>query len=242
MSANKSKDPSPWLHEEPKRSSHWTEIEDRILKQGVARHGVNHWDEVAKMIWTRRSAEECRARWAELVPLLHDSLARRESRSEQQERRKRSVTTSASVSVLKTSQHQEAAHFEPLSTSVLKLKQQRQESREEFTEITAQVESGTEPSTSTTEVPSTTITSLSSVGSAQAAGPVSRSRRHTEPGVPSYQTAAGPSRGREQHEWLAPHPLMPGRSRNPSVSSRNTPATRNRDASAKITPEEKQSW
>ncbi|KAI1496381.1 hypothetical protein F5X99DRAFT_414152 [Biscogniauxia marginata] len=52
----------------------WSEIEDKILKEAVSRHGVNQWDGVARLIWTK-SADECRARWAELVPVLHDNLA-----------------------------------------------------------------------------------------------------------------------------------------------------------------------
>ncbi|KAI5925064.1 hypothetical protein F4810DRAFT_87102 [Camillea tinctor] len=53
---------------------HWSEIEDKILKEAVSRHGVNQWDGVARLIWTK-SADECRARWAELVPVLHEHLA-----------------------------------------------------------------------------------------------------------------------------------------------------------------------
>ncbi|KAI0599079.1 hypothetical protein F4775DRAFT_552812 [Biscogniauxia sp. FL1348] len=53
---------------------HWSEIEDKILKEAVSRHGVNQWDGVARLIWTK-TADECRARWAELVPVLHENLA-----------------------------------------------------------------------------------------------------------------------------------------------------------------------
>ncbi|KAI1638384.1 hypothetical protein F4809DRAFT_260995 [Biscogniauxia mediterranea] len=52
----------------------WSEIEDKILKEAVSRHGVNQWDGVARLIWTK-TADECRARWAELVPVLHENLA-----------------------------------------------------------------------------------------------------------------------------------------------------------------------
>ncbi|KAI0137759.1 hypothetical protein F4776DRAFT_623346 [Hypoxylon sp. NC0597] len=231
MSTNTSKDTSLGLHEEPKQSSRWTEIEDSILKQGVARHGVSHWDDVAKMIWTRKSAEECRARWAELVPLLHDSLARRESDLEQYEHRKRSMTESASAS--KTSQCQEAAYFQPLLSPVVK--EQKQESREEVTETTAHAKSNTRPSTPNSQVPPTIKPPLSS-GLAPTAVSALRSRRNTEPGARPCQTAASSS-GEQKYEWLAPHPLMPGRFRNPSVSSRNTPASRNGD-DTKTAPEE----
>ncbi|OTA68325.1 hypothetical protein K449DRAFT_461188 [Hypoxylon sp. EC38] len=233
MSSNTSKDPSSGLHEEPKPSSRWTEIEDSILKQGVARHGVSHWDDVAKMIWTRKSAEECRARWAELVPLLHDSLARRESDLEQHERRKRSMTASASVS--KTPRRLEAASLEPLLSPVVK--EQNRESRVEVIETAAHVRSSTRPSTPTPQIPSTIKPPLSSSGSAPTAVSTVRSRRNTEPVARPCQTAASSSGEQNNHEWLAPHPLMPGRSRNPSVSSRNAPASRNGEDN-KTSPEE----
>ncbi|KAI1138029.1 hypothetical protein F5Y05DRAFT_413346 [Hypoxylon sp. FL0543] len=232
MCASEAKDPSPEPHEEPKPPSRWTEIEDRILKQGVARYGVSHWDDVARLIWTRRSAEECRARWAELVPLLHDSLARRESRSEQQERRKRSMTASAPI--LKTTRHQEVAYLEPPPRAALE--QRKQELREGPIKTTAPAQPITELSSSTPQVPLTMKPQLSSPGPAQAAAPALRSRRNTEPRVGAYQAVAGSGEEQKQREWLAPHPLMPGRFRTPSVS-RQTSTSRNRNGTDKITPE-----
>ncbi|KAI1772004.1 hypothetical protein F4818DRAFT_454197 [Hypoxylon cercidicola] len=87
-------DPEPADQEAKPR---WSEIEDKILKQGVAQHGVDNWEEVAKMIWTRKDAEQCRARWAELVPILHDEMARGEAAGGRT-RRERSRTSPAATS------------------------------------------------------------------------------------------------------------------------------------------------
>ncbi|XXH06056.1 component of the polarisome [Hypoxylon texense] len=63
-----------------KDGKRWSEIEDNLLKTAVERHGVDAWGKVAQMVWFRNPAQ-CRARWAELVPLLHDEVARRAAAS-----------------------------------------------------------------------------------------------------------------------------------------------------------------
>ncbi|KAI0007204.1 hypothetical protein F4779DRAFT_619827 [Xylariaceae sp. FL0662B] len=61
-----------------RQAGRWSEIEDQLLKEGVRRHGVNEWGSVASLIWTK-SAPECRARWAELVPVLHEQMQEQEA-------------------------------------------------------------------------------------------------------------------------------------------------------------------
>ncbi|KAI4869735.1 hypothetical protein F4820DRAFT_365645 [Hypoxylon rubiginosum] len=103
----------PEADQEPK-PPRWSEIEDKILKQGVARHGVNAWGKVAMMIWTRKDADQCRARWAELVPILHDEVARKEAaRAKGPLGRERSTTSPASTSTAPRAR----TYFEPSSPS-----------------------------------------------------------------------------------------------------------------------------
>ncbi|KAI1105558.1 hypothetical protein F4804DRAFT_303810 [Jackrogersella minutella] len=232
MSANSPKDPSPRSEQDHKSSPRWSEIEDNILKQAVARYGVSRWDDVAKMIWTKKSAEDCRARWAELVPLLHDVLARQEYDRKQQQRRQRSMTVSASGS--EASQRQDATDFQPLPPPILEQQTRGLPAEEEAAQSRARArpktKSYTEPPSPDPQTLSATKPPLSSL----AAVLPERIRRNTEPGARPADTTASP-RAKErpqqqQHEWLAPHPLMPGRPRNPSVSSRNTSTSSNKDA------------
>ncbi|KAI1205577.1 uncharacterized protein F4807DRAFT_442206 [Annulohypoxylon truncatum] len=207
----------------PKTSSHWSEIEDNILKQAVARHGVSHWGDVSKFIWTKKSAEECRARWAEIVPLLHDGLAQREHDLGQQ-RRKRSMTASASVS--EALQSDEATYFEPLPPPLIRgwenpgLEESARSARgiQSAAKDTSDLQRHTEPPSPSLRVPSATKPPPSSLTAALSA----RGRRNTEPGARPPQTATGSNVGeRPGREWRAPHPLMPGRSRKPSVPAKH---------------------
>ncbi|KAI1334634.1 hypothetical protein F5Y15DRAFT_286933 [Xylariaceae sp. FL0016] len=79
------------------RRDSWSEVENQILKKAVERHGVSKWDAVAKMIWTGKSPEACRARWAQLVPQLHDSwLASSANKTASPSPRSRTGTASSS--------------------------------------------------------------------------------------------------------------------------------------------------
>ncbi|XDG08931.1 hypothetical protein ABKA04_008546 [Annulohypoxylon sp. FPYF3050] len=209
MSPNTSNPPPQGRDPSPKTSSHWSEIEDNILKQAVARHGVSHWDDVAKLIWTKKSAEECRARWAEIVPLLHDGLARREQDLGHQ-RRKRSQTASASVA-----HHGDAEYFEPLPPPLIqrrKLPGLEEEPALGVDKGKSILQRHTEPPTPIARAPSGRKPPYSALTAALNA----RGRRNTEPGA------------RPEREWMAPHPLMPGRSRKQSVSQ-NKPVSRDQD-------------
>ncbi|KAI2467095.1 hypothetical protein F4781DRAFT_433747 [Annulohypoxylon bovei var. microspora] len=224
MSANTPKDPSPGPAKSSKTSPRWSEIEDNILKQAVARHGVSHWDDVAKLIWTRKSAEECRARWAEIVPLLHDGLARREQNLGQQ-RRKRSMTASASIP--ETSQHEETAYFEPLPPPLIRRRRGQGPEEESVQGVAGDMSN----ITAYTEPPSPeprTLSTRKPPPSSLTAALTSRSRRNTEPGARPSQTTASSPGEEHQHEWLAPHPLMPGRFRKQSVSQ-NTLASKDEE-------------
>ncbi|KAI1454860.1 hypothetical protein F4805DRAFT_300701 [Annulohypoxylon moriforme] len=213
--------PFPGPDSSPKTSSRWSEIEDNILKQAVARHGVSHWDDVAKLIWTKKSAEECRARWAEIVPLLHDGLAQREH--DLGRNRKRSMTASASIS--ETPRDEDMTYFEPLPPPLIR-ERRKKEVEEESSRNDQNVQNvigdksnfqrHTEPPSPSPRIPPTTKQPPTSLTAALTA----RGRRNTEPGVRPSQTATvGSNDGeRQKREWIAPHPLMPGRSRKQSVS------------------------
>ncbi|KAI1094110.1 hypothetical protein F5B19DRAFT_447313 [Rostrohypoxylon terebratum] len=222
MSPSTSPQPPSGPGPSPETSSRWSEIEDNILKQAVARHGVSHWDDVAKLIWTKKSAEECRARWAEIVPLLHDGLARREQDLGQQSR-KRSVTAS------ERSRHEDAEYFEPLPPPLIQ-RRKLPELEEEPGPSTDDrgnsiLQRHTEPPTPTSRAQPARKPPYSALTAALNA----RGRRNTEPGVRPSQTPASPSGGRQEREWIAPHPLMPGRSRKSSVSQ-NKAVSRDEDA------------
>ncbi|KAI0880079.1 uncharacterized protein GGS22DRAFT_198395 [Annulohypoxylon maeteangense] len=219
-----SRRPPPEPDSSPKIKSRWSEIEDNILKQAVARHGVSHWDDVARLIWTKKSAEECRARWAEIVPLLHDGLAQREHDLGQ--RRKRSMTAFASVS--ETPQNKNTPSFERLPPPLIQDRKGEEESTKTQSSVgfKSNIQRHTEPPSPSSRAPSTTKPPPSSLAVALTA----RGRRNTEPGVRPSQTAAESRNGERQgREWMAPHPLMPGRSRKQSIS-RNVAVSRNDDS------------
>ncbi|KAI8956963.1 hypothetical protein F5Y11DRAFT_364479 [Daldinia sp. FL1419] len=191
----------------PRQSPCWSEIEDKILKHAVARYGVSRWDDVAKTIWTRKSAEECRARWAELVPVLYEGLARRESIQEQGRARSTTLPT-ASTSVSASEQDDQSSRLRLPPT----------EGQEGGDSVTVNTEpSSPTPLTPTTESPPS-LTSASA-----------RTRRNTEPGTRPLRAKSMPRGRGEEREWLAPHPLMPGRPRKTSTPSRDTSMYRNRD-------------
>ncbi|OTB02647.1 hypothetical protein M426DRAFT_264278 [Hypoxylon sp. CI-4A] len=215
----------------------WTEIEDKILKKAVSEHGVSHWDDVARMIWTRKSPDECRARWAELVPILYDEMALQNSVQElQRQGRQRSQTAYASVSSPSALKHQNSSYFLPLPSPLLEQQYKEvypnQPSKEQLPSTSI---SNKGAPTSHTE-PSSPFASASASTSTFAIPPVpstikrpprppplppheaitapaallSRTRSHTAPGLrPEVQ----------QREWSAPHPLMPGRYRKSSAAS-----------------------
>ncbi|KAF3069851.1 hypothetical protein GL218_07826 [Daldinia childiae] len=234
MSAKPPKEASPGPNHSPQQpSARWSEIEDRILKQAVARHGVSHWDDVAKMVWTRKSAE-CRARWAELVPILYQGLARRESALEQ--RRTRSITVSAVASSATMPQPQQGDDDDDdddetpqTQTPPLPIQGQlRPKGELPPTRVEGTAKFNTEPSSPSSPTPLTPTTEsplpppLSSTSA--------RNRRNTEPGERPFR-AESTSRGRreERRQWLAPHPLMPGRPRRTPTSSRDTSTFKNKD-------------
>ncbi|KAI0383646.1 hypothetical protein F5Y04DRAFT_287321 [Hypomontagnella monticulosa] len=209
MSASTLSNPSSGPEQTTKPPTRWSEIEDKILKQAVALHGVSHWEDVAKLIWTRKSAEECRARWAELVPILHETLARREYDIEQQKRnRKRSMTTSGSPASASTSYV-----LPPLPCADLGDKYSYAPTT---SKAAGTAKSRTEPSSPESE----SLLSMFPVPASLPSSPgaAMRTRRYTEPDTrPSEQTAR-PRRG-EPREQVAPHPLMPGRPRKTSAST-----------------------
>ncbi|KAL7620871.1 Myblike DNAbinding domain-containing protein [Parahypoxylon ruwenzoriense] len=208
-------------------STRWSEIEDSILTEAVARNGVSRWDDVARLIWTR-NADECRERWAQLAPLLHDKFARRESNAAgavEQCKVRRSMTVSISPSAsssFSVSQEQEAYSQPPplLPQQGWRLQpppiyQQlwpRQEPREEVSPRVHEPPSPfTPPTLSTPTVPTPSAQTLATM-----AVSVERTRRNTVPASRAFRaTATGRAAGVEQpqREWLAPHPLMPGRPR-----------------------------
>ncbi|KAI1655320.1 hypothetical protein F4813DRAFT_391742 [Daldinia decipiens] len=224
MSAKLPEEASPEPEPSPQQSSsRWSQIEDRILKQAVARYGVSHWDDVAKMVWTRRSAEECRARWAELVPILYQGLARRESALEQ--RRTRSITVSAVASSASIPQQEndESSQTPPLPI------QGRPGSKGELplARVDGNAKFYTEPSSPSSPTP---LTYMPESPSPPLSSASARNRRNTEPGQRPFR-AESMSRGRreDRREWLAPHPLMPGRPRRTPTSSRDTSAFKSKD-------------
>ncbi|KAK6948857.1 hypothetical protein Daesc_008928 [Daldinia eschscholtzii] len=222
MSATTPRDSSSGPTHGPQRSSRWSEIEDNILKQAVAQYGVNHWEDVAKMIWTGKSAEECRAGWAELVPVLYEGLARRESALEQ--RRTRSITVSA-VAPGTSISRQGGKNSQPLSLPA----QERQELEEALplTRAKGNAKFSTEPSS---PVPLTPTEDSQSPPLASASA---RNRRNTEPARPFRTKSVSCGRGEGEREWFAPHPLMPGRPRNTPTSSRDNSTFRNRNDTAR---------
>ncbi|KAI1804271.1 hypothetical protein F4811DRAFT_571452 [Daldinia bambusicola] len=218
---------------------HWSEIEENILKEAVARYGVSHWEDVAKMIWTGKTAEDCRAHWAELVPVLYEGLVRRESAREQ--RRTRSITVSAVGSARstsrqgdKTSQATRPAPSRPAPASTPMLPsgpasasaQERQGTAGDMASNQADgnIAGITHPAASLVPLPPTGESPLSPLGSASA-----RIRRNTEPARPFHATPASRGKRTGEREWLAPHPLMPGRRRNTPASSRDSSAPRKKD-------------
>ncbi|KAI2618959.1 hypothetical protein GGS26DRAFT_602176 [Hypomontagnella submonticulosa] len=231
-----SSDPSAALGQAARPSSRWSEIEDDILKQAVALHGVNQWDDVARMVWTRKSAEECRSRWAELVPILHDSLARREYHLEQEQKlRKRSMTASAATSDTSTTAFPympSSQRLEYILPSVRALGRPVPGTEYPFpnmSEAAGTAKSRTEPSSPTPASPLPAITIPIPIPEPLPSTPeaAARSRRNTEPSArsspPPYRSTVRPQRGAEQQqpqsERIAPHPLMPGRPRKRSVVS-----------------------
>ncbi|KAI0105992.1 hypothetical protein F4814DRAFT_452369 [Daldinia grandis] len=214
MSSNPPQEAPPRAEHNPPQPPRWSDIEDRILKQAVARHGVSHWDDVARAVWTRKSAEECRARWAALVPVLYQGLARRESALEQC-RRGRSVTVSAVAS----SASMPGQGDGDASSPTLPLPRAAEGSVKFHTEPS----SPTPLATPTAESPSLLLSSASA-----------RNRRNTEPGERPLRTgSASRGRGEEGREWLAPHPLMRGRPRRTPTSSRDTSVFKGKDSTTK---------
>ncbi|KAI1384283.1 uncharacterized protein F4822DRAFT_440391 [Hypoxylon trugodes] len=221
---------TPQEHSPESRTS-WSEIEDHILKQGVARHGVNHWDDVAQMIWTRRSTEECRARWAQLLPILHDDLARQESDLERQrqQHRNRSLTT-PELNRSKSIEMNESVRVElpllPLSPAT----------QVEPTEIVAEEASHRNGTRVIPRPRSPLPTSSAPIPIPAPRPPLRRGtveddlqyhhrlRSFTEPGLrprpPSSIRPRLEQEPQQPRELLAPHPLMPGRHRKSSSSSR----------------------
>ncbi|KAI1374331.1 hypothetical protein F4677DRAFT_426867 [Hypoxylon crocopeplum] len=188
----------------PGRPRRWSEIEDKILKQAVALHGVSHWDDVAKLIWTK-SAEECRARWAEIVPLLHDNLARLESedtQQQQQQLRKRSMTAAASLS----------SQPSPLCIQEQQEVGEGSTSRQTKGEIVFRSEPPSPVLAASPTSPPTRSPSVSPILE-PAAILITRRRSNTEPAARPSSAASNPLAGEQNREWLAPHPLMPGRFR-----------------------------
>ncbi|KAI0169893.1 hypothetical protein GGR52DRAFT_573942 [Hypoxylon sp. FL1284] len=53
----------------------WTEAEDETLKELVAQYGVQDWRSVSLAMPTGKSEAQCRNRWAEIVPGLHENAA-----------------------------------------------------------------------------------------------------------------------------------------------------------------------
>ncbi|KAI6082465.1 hypothetical protein F4821DRAFT_281756 [Hypoxylon rubiginosum] len=97
----------------------WSETDDNILRKAVADYGVNNWDNVAKMLWTRKDAKQCRARWAELAPILQARMARKYGR-------KRSTTSPAlmtSPALTSTGQSQQKTYFQPSSSEAEMIRQ-----------------------------------------------------------------------------------------------------------------------
>ncbi|KAI2782669.1 hypothetical protein F4815DRAFT_462228 [Daldinia loculata] len=227
MSANMPEEASPEPEHNPQQpSSRWSEIEDRILKQAVARYGVSRWDDVAKMVWTRKSAEECRARWAELVPILYEGLARRESALEQRRTRSVTVSTVASSASISRRGHDESFQTPPLPIQGrLGLKGELP-----LTRVEGSAKLCTEPSSPYSPSSPTPLTPTMESPPPPLSSASARNRRNTEPGERPLR-AESISRGRreERREWLAPHPLMPGRPRRTPTSSRDTSAFKRKD-------------
>ncbi|KAI1395438.1 hypothetical protein F4819DRAFT_189932 [Hypoxylon fuscum] len=196
-------------------SSHWSEIEDTILKRAVAQHGVNRWDDVARLIWSKGGADECRARWAELVPLLHDEIAGQGSDDVTTPgRTRRSMTVSASTS----GAAQQESYFQLPPPA---LPDQRQQI------LDADLIAKTVPSSPASLIPSLS-TPTAKPPLPPPPVPLGRTRSNTEPPTRTVASSLPTSGGKE---WLAPHPLMPGRYRGQgrtksSQSSRNTSLSR----------------
>ncbi|KAI1464413.1 uncharacterized protein F4812DRAFT_211061 [Daldinia caldariorum] len=227
MSATTQRDSSSGPPQGPQQSQQpprWSEIEDKILKEAVARYGVNHWEDVARTIWTRKTAEECRARWAELVPVLYEGLVRRESTREQ--RRTRSVTVSAVASGASMScqddmksQIQEPVPsclaLAPAPAPIAFPAQEQQGAGEKLPPNRA--DGNATGNTPLAPLSPTVEGSLPLLASESA-----RTRRNTEPAQPFHATPVSRGRGGGEREWLAPHPLMRGRQRNTPTSSRDS--------------------
>ncbi|KAI1761273.1 hypothetical protein GGR53DRAFT_525293 [Hypoxylon sp. FL1150] len=105
------------------KRTQWSDVEDNMLKQAVAQHGINNWDTVAKMLWTRKDAKQCRARWAELAPMLQAEAPRRGASSGRARRRGRSTTLPAMASSSSGSQRQRKTYFQPSSSAAEMIRQ-----------------------------------------------------------------------------------------------------------------------